>query len=237
MGRLGLIGPVIAILEIPWLILLNLLNHFWSLWLWIGEIRRFYGNSRLLKADLLWMMEYGLRNPFSISRQATLQQGLPADLTVYGETPWTTLERICEMAGLSSDDVFVELGAGTGRNLLFIHYWYGARAIGYELIPRFVEKFTWLQHHLQLGGLAQMQAGNWFDADLEATGATVLLLVGTCYSDEHLKTAADRLSRLPSGSRILTVSYQLEGPAFEQIGEFQAAFSWGRGTVFYQKKI
>ena len=235
-GRKGLFGALLDLLEIPWLILLNWGNHFWNLGLWIREIRRYYGMGPLRRADLMWMLEYGFRSPFTLSRQATRRQQLPEDLTVYGETPWTTLEEVCEAVNLNADDIFVDLGAGTGRNLLFMHYFYGVRAIGYELVPRFVEKFSWLQHHLRLQGIVELHNQNWFEVDLAATPGTVFFLVGSCYSDEHLELATAKLAQLPPGTRIVTVSYPLAHEAFELISEFSAAFSWGRGTVFCQQR-
>lgn len=221
------------IFEIPWLVLVNWANHFWNFWLWLQEIRRYYTLGPLMKADLLWMIEYGLQSPFSLSRQATETQQLPEDLTVYGETPWTSLDRICQEVGLCSEDVFVELGAGTGRNLLFIHYWFGARAIGYELVPRFVEKFNWLKHHLHLDKIVDLHLKNWFEAELSGN---IFFLVGTCYSDFHLKKAEEKLADLQAGTRIITVSYPLDENLFEPLKSFQTAFSWGQGTVYIQRK-
>lgn len=236
MSKSGPLGLLLAIIEIPWLFVLNIWNHFWTLGLWIREIRQYYAGPHLRKADLLMMVEYGLRSPFTISRKATRKGHLPEDLTVYGETPWTTLERALQAVNMRAEDVFVELGAGTGRNLLFVHYFYGARAIGYEIVERFVEKFSWLQFHLKLSDKSEMRAANWFEADLEKEGGNVFFLVGSCYSDDHLKLANHKLSSLKSGARIITVSYPLDEDDFEAIGHFEAPFSWGRGTIFLQRR-
>lgn len=218
------------LIELPWLILLNGYNHFWNLGLYIQEVRRFY-QGPLLKADLLWMLEYGLKNPFEMSRRATREQGLDADLTVYGETPWTTLESVCEAVNLKGQDHFVELGCGTGRNLLFLNYRYACQITGYELIPRFVEKFAWLKQRLGLQRI-DLRLANWLDADLQGT---VFYLVGSCYSDEHLAQAQDKLADLPGGTRIVTVSYPLTGPSFRLVKSWQAPFSWGKGTLYYHQ--
>lgn len=234
-ARLG--AGLHGLLELPWLMLLNLWNHLWNFALWIGEIRRYYGNGRLLKADLLWMIEYGFSSPFTLSRKATQREGLPEDLTVYGETPWTTLALICDSVKLAPGERFVDLGAGTGRNLLFVHYAYGARALGFELVPRFVEKFAWLQHHLQLAGVVELRQQNWLDEPLSGDSATdVFCLVGSCYSDAHLDQAARRLAELPAGTRVVTVSYALPPAQFALEHEQGAAFSWGKGTIYFQRR-
>ena len=225
MGRLFWGG-----IELPWLVLLNLWNHFWNLGLYFQEVRRFYSGA-LLKADLFWMLEYGLKSPFSISRQATREQALEPDLTVYGETPWTTLETVCQVVNLKASDHFVELGCGTGRNLLFLNYRYACKITAYELIPRFVEKFSWLQQRLGLHRI-DVRNANWFDADLQGD---VFFLVGSCYSDQHLLQAQQKLADLPVGTRIVTVSFPLEGAPFRLLNSWQAPFSWGKGTLYYHR--
>lgn len=218
------------LLEIPWLLLVGWGNHFWNLGLWLQEIRRYYWLWPVAKADIYWMLEYGFRSPFAISRKATRKGDLPSDLTVYGETPWPTLEKICEAAQLRSEQLFVDLGCGTGRTLLFVSLWYGCNTLGYEIIERFVDKFAWLQHKLKLKTQARMKNENWLDVELEGD---VFLLVGSCYSDAHLAEATTKLQALPPGKVVVSVSYAIEG--LERINEFEAPFSWGKGTVYVQR--
>lgn len=222
------------LLEWPWLLLLNAWNHFWNFGLYLQEIWRYYRCWPLAKADLLWMLAYGFKSPFEISRSATQQAALPEDLTVYGETPWPTLERVCEAVGLQAGHKFVELGCGTGRNLLFLHYRYGCQLEAYELVPRFVEKFQRLQRRLGLQGI-QVHAQNWLEAPLDAQSGDVFYLVGTCYDDQHLDLATERLASLPAGTWVVTTSYALQGAVFEQLKQFEAPFSWGKGTVYVQR--
>lgn len=223
--------------EWPWLVVLNLANHFWNFGLWLLEVRRYYGHILLSRADLLWMLEYGLHSPFVLSQRAQRAGDLPADLLVYGETPWSTLEQICDALALQSHELFVDLGCGTGRNLLFVYHWYGARSRGYELVPHFVAKFRWLQQRLKLKGRVDMRQANWLDCPLaELAEGQAFLLVGSCYDDAHLAKATQRLAQLPEGTRLATVSYPLNDPAFERLHDFRAPFSWGWGTVYIQRR-
>lgn len=226
-----------ALCEWPWLLVLNLGNHFWNFGLWLQEIRRYYGHVLLSRADLLWMLEYGWHSPFALSQRAQREGHLPADLLVYGETPWPTLERICDALALQNHELFVDLGCGTGRNLVFVHHWYGARSRGYELVPRFVAKFRWLQQRLKLTERVEMRQANWLERPVaELAEGQAFLLVGSCYDDHHLQLATRHLSHLPVGTRLATVSYPLHDPAFERLSEFRAPFSWGWGTVYIQRR-
>jgi len=222
------------LLELPWLVLLNWGNHFWGLWLWLGEIRRYYWLWPLMQADLYWMQAYGLKSPFTLSRRATARAELPEDLTVYGETPWTTLERIAQAAGLKAQDQVFELGCGTGRTLLFFYYWYGCQVRGYELVPEFVEIFASLNQKLAWGQDVEMHQQNWFEADLSP--GSFFFLVGSCYSDQHLLQAARQLAQVRPGSTVVTVSCPLPAEDFELQSQFLAPFSWGRATVYIHRR-
>lgn len=223
-----------SLLEWPWLLLLNLWNHFYTFALWLQEVRQFYRYPPLIKADLLWMLDYALSSPFALSRKATQKEALPEDLTVYGETPWTTLETLCKAVNLNENDVFVELGCGTGRNLLFVPLMFACKAQGYELVTRFVDKLRWLLHATQLDSSVEVFCQNWFEADLSQ--GTVFFLVGTCYSDTHLQLASEKLKAVAMGSRMMTVSWPLPEAEFELLQSIELAFSWGKGTVYIQRR-
>lgn len=213
----------------PWWMLVAIGNNFYNFWLYLDEVRRYYRYPPLLWADCLWMLEYALSNPFTLSSKATRTDKLPEDLTVYGETPWTTLEHICQAANLQADDHFVDLGCGTGRTLLFVAHYYHCRVSGYELIPRFVHKLRWLRQALHLETQLDIYPDNWLKQPL---AGTVFLLVGTCYSDEHRTAAETKLRQLPSGTRIISISYPLQGLALQET--LTLPFSWGKGTAYIQ---
>lgn len=181
------------------------------------------------------MLEYLWHSPFTLSRKATREYGLPEDLTVYGETPWTTLETICRTVALTPEDVFVELGFGTGRNLLFVPLYFHCRAIGFEMIPAFVERMPWLLHSNHLTQSVTIYAQNWLEADLSE--GSVFFLVGTCYNDRHLQQATHKLREVPAGARIITVSWPLLDPAFCLLTQKELPFSWGRGTVYFHQRL
>lgn len=212
----------------------QLANALWVFWLYFRDVVAFYHCQPLRQADLRLMKAYGLQSTFGLSAQAT--RSMPedqADLTVYGETPWRTLARIAEAVALQPGEHFVELGAGTGRNLLWAHYYAQARVTGYELIPAFVERFNSLKNAQAL----PLYEKNWFEADLKALAGDVFLLVGTCYDDRHRQRANICLRQLPPGKRVVTISYALPVSDFVLLCSFVAAFSWGKGTVFVHKRI
>lgn len=186
------------------------------------------------------MKQYGLQNPFRLSAQATRQLGESyADLTVYGETPWTTLERMLRAVDFKPGEHFVELGAGTGRNLLWVAYYARSPATGFELVPDFVLRFQELLVSSRLPVApqsVQLHQQNWFEADFDLLAGDVFLLVGTCYDDVHRQKASNCLRQLKPGQRVITVSYALPARDFVLLSSFTASFSWGKGTVFIQER-
>lgn len=209
-------------------------NALWGFGLYLRDVVAFYRYTPLRKADLKLMRAYGLQNPFRLSALGTQALGPDyEDLTVYGETPWCTLARIAAAVELQPGEHFVELGAGTGRNLLWAHYFAQVKASGYELIPTFVERFKSFENIPML----QLYEQNWFDVDLKALGGDVYLLVGTCYDDTHREQANDCLRRLPKGKRVITISYALPAHDFILQRSFIGSFSWGKGTVFIHEKL
>ena len=186
------------------------------------------------------MKQYGLQNPFRLSAQATRHLGESyTDLTVYGETPWMTLERMLKATGFKPGEHFVELGAGTGRNLLWVAYYMQSPATGFELVPDFVSRFQQLLDSARLPvppRSVQLHQQNWFEADFEALAGDVFLLVGTCYDDIHRQKASDCLRQLKPGQRVITVSYALPSQDFILLSSFTAPFSWGKGTVYVHER-
>lgn len=186
------------------------------------------------------MKQYGLQNPFRLSAQATRQLGASyTDLTVYGETPWITLERMLKAVDFKPGEHFVELGAGTGRNLLWVAYYMQSPATGFELVPDFVSRFQELLTSSRLPESfqpMQLQQQNWFEADFDALAGDVFLLVGTCYDDLHRQKASACLRRLKPGQRVITVSYALPAQDFILLSSFTAPFSWGKGTVYVHER-
>lgn len=232
--RRDLWGILWPLFEWPYLVLLNLWNHFYNFGIYLQEIIGFYRYPLLLKMDLVWMWMYALQSPFTLSGQATRLQALPADITVYGETPWITMARILEEIPMQKDDVFYELGCGTGRNLLFVHGYSGLPVVGFELVPAFVARLKKLCQHLGIETGVRVYQQNWFDADLRA--GTIFFLVGTCYSDETIAKAEKALRHIQPGAWVISTSYALDVPGLKLIQTMKLPFSWGYGTVYIQQK-
>jgi SAM-dependent methyltransferase len=203
---------------------------------YVKVVARYYSNSAFRRCDLSLLSLYLFQSPFRISKQFLLHQG-SADLYTYGETPLTTLDSIAKRAGLHSRDVVLELGCGRGRTCFWLHHFIGCQVIGIEYVPAFVDKASRVKNKYQIGGVA-FRLEDLFHSDLQ--GATVIYLYGSCFSSEEISLLIKRFSKLPAGTKIITVSYALTdyqpSAPFRLLKQFPGRFTWGTAMVSVQAK-
>jgi len=69
-------------------------------------------------------------------RELPDDEALPHGCVPYLPCPVAALRTALELASVSSDDVFVDVGAGVGRTLMLAHLLTGAGCVGIEVQPR-----------------------------------------------------------------------------------------------------
>lgn len=145
----------------------------------------------------------------------------------YGETPLRALYAIAKAIDLKPTDHFIDLGCGRGRGVFFLSHFFNCRATGIDLTPSFIDKAERLaKKHSQNNVSFLCQDFTSYDFKERAC----VYLYGTTYSDECLAKLEDKLLRLPSGSRIVTVSEPLKN--FTLFTQQEVLFAWGRASVF-----
>jgi protein-L-isoaspartate O-methyltransferase len=133
--------------------------------------------------------------------------------------------------------VVVELGCGRGRTCFWLNQFIGCRVIGIEYVPTFIEKARHVQEKQGISGVT-FRLEDLFHTDLQ--GATTVYLYASCFSPEEIDRLIEQFSRLPDGTKIITVSYALTdyqpSAPFQLIKQFPARFTWGTAVVFLQIK-
>jgi len=209
---------------------------FTNLTEYIRVVVRYYSNPVFRKCDASLLLAYLFSNPFRVSKRFLQEKGV-SEIYTYGETPLTTLDTISRLCGLSSRDVVVELGCGRGRTCFWLHFFIGCRVIGIEHVPAFIEKARKVKEKHRISGV-EFRLEDLFQADLE--GATVIYLYGSCFTSTEINRLIERFSRMPEGTKIITVSYALTDyqpfSPFVLIKQFSASFTWGNATVSLQVK-
>ncbi len=203
-------------------------------WEYLKVVQRFYSNRTFARVDSALLLSYLWTNPFAISKEFLASQGAE-DVYQYGETPLTTFAEIAAKAGIAKHDTYLELGAGRGRTCFWASIFLGCSVKGMELIPAFVSKAEKIVRRYNLPNI-QFAQENFLTASF--SGASVIYLYGSTLPDEEIAILAQKCAALPTGTKIITVSYSLNeylpSNSFEIMHCFPAEYTWGSADVYVQ---
>lgn len=201
----------------------------------LKEALLYYSNARFRKADFALLWSYLFINPYRLCRKFLQKRGAE-EVHAYGETPLFTLEKIVHECGITKDDTIIELGCGRARTCFWLALVLGAKTIGIDFVPEFIQKAEAIRKRYAIDNLDFME-GDFLE--LEYPKATVIYLHGSIMSEKEIESLNKKLSHLPRGVKIITVSFPLRdyphGKGFKVIKSFTAHFSWGSAEVYYQK--
>lgn len=194
--------------------------------LWQRELQKKYYHHTLFKeCDVTLLSRYARCTPYEISKRFMQAQGA-SQIHVYGETPLKLYDQMARLWGLQPQHLFVELGCGRGRGLLFLAHFYHCTCYGIEWIEEFVHKAQGLHTHVHLY-CEDFMTSSRLDGDF-------LYLYGTCLEDEDIMKLCQRLLCVRPGCKMITVSFSLceYHHGFRCIDRFKGVFPWGQGTIF-----
>ncbi len=191
-----------------WVSIQRLYDLFWVILLDYSRSLRF------LLADLGLALAYITKSPYAISKAYW-------NSYTYGETPIRVLRKIAKYIG--PDDVVYELGSGTGRACLWLHHRIGCRTVGIECIPVFVRRAQLFARG------PEFVCDDFFTSDL--SDASVVYLYGSMMTEDEVNRIS---TRIPSGARVITVSFPL--PGFQLIHRFPVRFPWGRTHIYISRR-
>lgn len=139
--------------------------------------------------------------------QSTLQpkMGQPGKDVVWVPTPDAMVDKMLDMAHVTSQDYVVDLGSGDGRNVIAAAR-RGARALGVEYNPDLVELSKQEAAKAGVADKAVFVQGDLFEADISQ--ATVLAIFLT---PDILSRLAPKFFNLKPGSRIVLNTYDIGG--------------------------
>lgn len=199
-------------------------------------VGQYYADPAFLKIDAYLVFSYLFNNPFGISKRFLISKG-ETEVHTYGETPLSTLEQIAQECRLSYRDRVFELGCGRGRTCFWLNHFIGCSVVGVDYVPEFIHRAYAVKMRFKLPDV-QFRLEDFRQTDL--TGATVIYLYGTCLEPSTIEALIQQFSTLPTGTKIITVSYPLTdymgGSAFEVLKRFPARFTWGAADVYLQAK-
>jgi len=222
--------------EMSELLWLNLKVSTIDLIEYLRVIYRYYWTKSFIQVDAYLVGSYLFNNPFGISKEFLKRRG-DQEVYAYGETPLTSLEQISKECRLNASDMVFELGCGRGRTCFWLHQYIGCRVVGIEQIPEFIQRANRIKDKFHVAGV-EFREGDMLQADL--TGVTAIYLFGTCLDRPFIEKLAKKFEKLPSGTKIITVSFPIteytDKPVFEVMKRFPVKFNWGTTDAFLQIK-
>lgn len=216
------------------LFFVNLGFTCFSFFEFIKVAARFYGNRRFRQWDLALLRSYLFQNPYRISKRYLLEMGAENPY-LYGETPLTAMEKIAKRFHFSASDLIYELGCGRGRTCFWLAAFIKCPVVGIELVPTFVEKAQAIKERYQIPNV-NFICRDVLDVDYSI--ATCVYFFGTSCEPDFLDLLIGKLSQLPQGAKIVTVSFPLreytDKPLFHVVDRFSLSFGWGEVDVYLQ---
>lgn len=195
----------------------------------------YYRNLHFLWLDFLLATQYLLRTPCRISK--AFLKALGADnIYAYGQTPLTLLHRVAKECSLLSKDVVYDLGCGTGRTTLWLATFVRCKAVGIDFLPAFVQKAERVKRY---GRARRVFFRNEDMRQADMSDATAIYLYGTCLDDDSIEKLIEKFKRLPSSTKIITVTYPLSdfSDAFTTKKKFYGRYPWGKTPIYLNQLI
>ena len=200
----------------------------------IGSARSAYWRAGLWRIDVALARSWSLGRAFATSLRDRPASEIRDISMTYGETPWRAIHRILVELRLGPNDAFFELGSGTGRFALFAARLTGCAALGFELVPPFVERAERIARKAGLDR-CRFVAQDFFRASWRA--ASAIYCATTTFDEETLARFEVKCAELRPGARVVTVTQPPRRADLEAEWMEVLDFSWGPGTVFIHRRV
>ena len=126
-------------------------------------------------------------------------------LAPYVPTPQTVVDRMLEVAEVTSKDVVYDLGCGDGRIVITAAKKYGARGVGVDIDPERIREAEANAKAAGVESLVSFKLGDALKADVsQATVVTLYLL-----SSSNLRLRPLLTKQLKPGSRIVSHAFSM----------------------------
>lgn len=211
-------------------------NECYGFFVYGAESLAFWGQRRLRKLDRALNLAYFHPSQFMLALREGLRVERPETLyrLTYGETTWFGISAALKAVEARREDVFYDLGCGTGRNVFYAGIVHGMTAIGIDLLPTFVKTGQDLVRRFGLDGV-DFREQNIFATDLRQ--ATVVYITANCFDAETMAQLVVRLADLPVGARVISTHRAIPSPRLQVFGQQRLPFSWGVDRMFYQRVV
>jgi len=211
-----------------------LINWIYNFSIFIYEVLVFGEFSWFWKIKWLLWKYYFSNSPYEIVSKFCGRVRPAYDNLIYGETPFVTMKHILEYASACEGLKFCDLGAGRGTTVFFAQCYFGMDAVGFEIIPDYVDLANKIKEKLKIEGV-QFLNRDFLESDL--SGFDIIYVTPTTWDNENMKNLVDALKTAKSGASVIAVSIELLCDFLKKTGEKKYPFSWDKTEVYFYKKL
>jgi len=154
--------------------------------------------------------------PLSIGDRDRLDAQDENSLAPFVPTPQDVVNRMLDLAGVTSDDVVYDLGCGDGRIVISAAERFGARGVGIDFDPQRIAEANANAEQAGVQHLVSFVQQDAMAVDVsDATVVTLYLL-----SSSNLKLRPRLTSQLPAGARIVSHAFSMGDWVADEIDRF-----------------
>lgn len=159
---------------------------------------------------------------------------------IYGEIDFLSFYTILEQVSPSTQDVFYDLGSGSGKAVLSAILFFNVKkSIGIELLPPLYEQSKtqlekanqrFQQHEVEKEYLHQVERIEFINDNFlhyDFGDADIIYVAATCLTDATWNGIISKIARLKPGSRIIVTTRMINHAQFESIYQGVELMSWG----------
>lgn len=185
-------------------------------------------------------------NGYTVSSQARNKLAFHDKAHTYGEIKPDSFYEIIGKANPQEDDVFYDLGSGTGKAVILAHLLCNfKKCVGIEVLKDLSNTAEGIQKRLESETKPHFQDSlvgdiEFLNADFlryDFSDADIVFTHSTCFYDELWAGLCRKFETLRPGTRIITVTKAVQSEVVEQLhyGEYQ--MGWGKATIYIYRRI
>jgi len=156
----------------------------------------------------------------------TPEVGQPGKDVVWVPTPTEMVQKMMELADVTSRDFVIDLGSGDGRNIIAAAK-RGANALGVEYNPDMVELSKRLATEAGVAEKAQFVQGDMFKADFSKADVLALFLLPS-----NLLQLRSKFLELRPGARIVSNTFFIQDWTPDQTVQLDDCSSWCTASLY-----
>lgn len=137
-----------------------------------------------------------------------------ADLAPFVASPMAVVEKMLEMAGVTSEDIVYDIGCGDGRIVILAARKYGAKGVGIDIDPQRIQEARAYALKAGVENLVEFRLQDAMKADI--SDATVVTLYLLPESNALLRPLLEK--QLKPGTRVVSHNYSIPGWTLKETG-------------------